>query len=236
MPRIEALIRWFKPFFVGLQALVWGPGMLLLLGGTGVFLSFRLGFPQVRYLARILRETAGSLFRRQPRDDSGGFTPFQALSTALAGTVGTGNVAGVTGAILLGGPGAVFWMWVAAFFGMATKYAEIALAVRCRVVDARGRPRGGPMFTIERGLGAKYRPLAVAFALAAGLAAFGIGNLAQSCEISASVQELFHAPPLAAGLTLSLLVAAVLFGGLRRVGQLTATLVPLMTGLYYLIM
>ena len=231
--RTQELIDRIRLLNGGLHALAWGPGMLLLLGGTGLFLSLRCGFPQLIHLGRILRETAGSLLRRRVRGE-GELSPFQALCTALAGTVGTGNVAGVTGAILLGGPGAVFWMWVAAFFGMATKYAEIALAVRYRVRDAEGRPRGGPMFTIERGLGAKYRPLAVAFALSGGLAGFGIGNLAQSCEIAAAAQELFHAEPLAVGLALSLFTAAVLFGGLKRVGQLTEHLVPLMTGLYLL--
>ncbi|MGX8692210.1 MAG: alanine/glycine:cation symporter family protein [Clostridia bacterium] len=206
--------------------------MLLLLGGTGLFLSLRLGFPQLLQLGRILRETAGSLLRRRPSTEDGGLSPFQALSTALAGTVGTGNIAGVTGAILLGGPGAVFWMWLAAFFGTATKYAEIALAVRFRVTDAKGRPCGGPMYTIERGLGALFRPLAIAFALAGCFACFGIGNLAQSCEIAAASQELFRASPLAVGLSLSILVAVILFGGLRRIGRLTGLLVPLMSGLY----
>lgn len=234
MLRTKALIQWIRPLNDVLHALAWGPGMLLLLGGTGVFLSLRCGFPQLLQLGRILRETVGSLLRGREHGEEGGLSPFQALSTALAGTVGTGNVAGVTGAILLGGPGAVFWMWVAAFFGMATKYAEIALAVKYRTADPEGRPRGGPMYTIERGLGPKYRPLAVAFALAGGCAGFGIGNLAQSCEIAAAAQELFHAGPLVVGLALSLFTAAVLFGGLRRIGRLTASLVPLMTGLYLL--
>lgn len=235
MLRTVALFRGQLPLVDALRALLWGPGMLLLLGGTGVFLSLRLGFPQVMHLGRILRETAGSLFeRRRTQAEEGGLSPFQALSTALAGTVGTGNVAGVAGAILLGGPGAVLWMWVAAFFGMATKYAEIALAVRYSVTDAGGRPRGGPMYTIERGLGAAFRPLAAAFALAGGLACFGIGNLAQSCEIAAASQELFRAGPLSVGLTLTILVAAILCGGLRRIGKLTGLLVPLMSGLYLL--
>ena len=134
--RTQELIDRIRLLNGGLHALAWGPGMLLLLGGTGLFLSLRCGFPQLIHLGRILRETAGSLLRRRVRGE-GELSPFQALCTALAGTVGTGNVAGVTGAILLGGPGAVFWMWVAAFFGMATKYAEIALAVRYRVVSAR---------------------------------------------------------------------------------------------------
>lgn len=212
-----------------LLPLVWGPGMLSLLFGTGVFLSLRCGFPQLLQLKTILRDSFGKL-RRGKRPESGGLPPFQALTTALAGTVGTGNIAGVTGAILLGGPGAVFWMWVAAFFGMATKYAEIALAVRYR--EGGDPPRGGPMVTIERGLGAAYRPLAAAFALCGGLACFGIGNIAQSSEIAASAGTLFGAPPLLTGLILGLLVAAVLAGGGRRIGRFTGLAVPLMAGLY----
>lgn len=234
MRRTEALGAWIRPLNDSLRALVWGPGMLLLYLGTGVFLSVRCGFPQLRHFGRVLRETAGSLMRRRPRAEGQCFSPFQALSTALAGTVGTGNIAGVTGAIILGGPGAVFWMWVAAFFGMCTKFAEIALAVRYRVLGEKGRPRGGPMYTIERGLGPKYRPLAAAFALLGGLASFGIGNLAQSSEIAAAARVLFGAAPPVTGLLLSALVAAVLLGGQRRVGRLAELLVPAMTGLYLL--
>ena len=232
--RTNALISLFGTLVGSLHALLWGPGMLLLLGGTGVFLSIRCGFPQLRRPGRILRETLGSLLRRKKNGGDGALSPFQALSTALAGTVGTGNVAGVTGAILLGGPGAVFWMWAAAFFGMATKYAEIALTVRYRVTDAAGRPRGGPMYVIERGLGPTFRPLALCFAFFGALAGFGIGNLTQSCEIAAAARELLHAPPLLTGFALSLFTAGVLFGGLSRVGRLTGLLVPLMTGLYLL--
>ena len=213
-----------------LHALVWGPGMLALLFGSGVFLSLRCGFPQLR-LRGILRDTFGTLRRGAPTED-GGLPPFQALTTALAGTVGTGNIAGVTGAILLGGPGAVFWMWVAAFFGMGTKYAEIALALRYR--ESGPPPRGGPMITIAHGLGPKARPLAAAFALCGGLACFGIGNLAQSSEIAAAAATLFGAPPLLTGLLLCVLVAAVLSGGGKRIGRFTGTAVPVMAGLYLL--
>ncbi len=216
-----------------LHALVWGPGMLLLLLGTGVLLSIRCGFPQFLHFGQVLTRTAGRLFHARNNADKG-FSPLEALSTALAGTVGTGNIAGVTGAILLGGPGAVFWMWVAAFFGMCTKFAEIALAVRFRIRDAEGNPFGGPMVTIERGLGPRFRPLAAAFALLGGLASFGIGNLAQSCEIAASARLLFNAPPLLTGTLLAGFVGAVLLGGRQRIGRMTALLVPLMAGLYVL--
>lgn len=206
----------------------------MLLLGTGLFLSLRCGFPQLR-LRRVLRGTLGTLRRGGAGEPAPGFSPFQALSTALAGTVGTGNIAGVAGAILLGGPGAVFWMWAAALLGMGTKYAEIALAVRFRVFDEEGRPQGGPMYYIERGLGPRFRPLAAAFALAGGLASFGIGSLVQSGEIAASAQLLFGLGPLAAGLATAALTAAVLLGGLKRIGRFTAALVPLMAGLYLLI-
>ena len=216
-----------------LRALVWGPGMLLLLLGTGIFLSIRCGFPQLNGLAPIFRSTLG---KRKPQEPlrPGALSPFQSMTTALAGTVGTGNIAGVTGAIFLGGPGAVFWMWVAALFGMCTKFAEIALAVRFRAVDEKGRPFGGPMYYIERGLGPRFRPLALCFALAGTLASFGVGNLAQSCEIVSAAQSLFAAPPLITASLLALFTALVLLGGAKRVGRFTALLVPLMAGLYLL--
>ena len=211
-----------------LRALVWGPGMTALLLGTGLWLTFRCGFPQLR-LGRALR----GVFTR-PKEGSG-LSPFQALCTALAGTVGTGNVAGVAGAILLGGPGAVFWMWVAAFFGMATKYTEIFLALRWRTRDADRRPFGGPMVAIERGLGPRFRPLGAAFALFGGLASFGVGNMTQSCEFTAAAGALFRIGPLPCGVLLAALVGAVLLGGLRRIGRMTELLVPLMAGLYVLL-
>lgn len=216
-----------------LRTLVWGPGMLLLLLGTGFFLSIRCGFPQLTGLRPILRSTLGKLRGAKPRRPDA-LSPFQSMTTALAGTVGTGNIAGVTGAIFLGGPGAVFWMWTAALFGMCTKFVEIALAVRYRTVDEKGRPYGGPMLYIERGLGTKFRPLALCFALGGTLASFGIGNLAQSCEIASSAQALFGAPPTLTGCLLALLAALVLLGGAARVGRFTEVLVPLMAGIYLL--
>ena len=201
-----------------------------LLFGCGVLLSLRCGFPQLRP-RRVLRDLRSAL--RHGGED-GGLPPFQAMTTALAGTVGTGNIAGVTGAILLGGPGAVFWMWVAAFFGMCTKYAEIALALRYRSFGADGLPRGGPMYYIEFGLGPALRPLALFFALGGGLAALGVGNLTQGSEIAGAVHGLTGLPPLLTGLLLSAVTAAVLFAGARGVGRATALLVPLMAGLYLL--
>ena len=175
-----------------INGFVWGPIMLALLVGTGVYLTFRTGFIQVRRFGYIMKNTVGSLFTKKDGDKDHGsnLSPFQAVTTALAGTVGTGNVAGVTGAIFVGGPGAVFWMWVSAFFGMCTKYAEIALAMKYRVTDENGSYRGGPMYYIENGLGKNWKWLAALFAILGGLASFGIGNIAQSSEIAGAMNGL----------------------------------------------
>ena len=212
---------------------VWGPIMLALLVGTGVFLTFRTGWVQVRRFGYIMRNTVGSLFRKKGQTDHGSnLSPFQAVTTALAGTVGTGNIAGVTGAIFIGGPGAVFWMWVSAFFGMCTKYSEIALAMKFRNTDANGVHKGGPMYYIENGLGKSWKWLAVVFALLGGLASFGIGNIAQSSEISGALNGLFGLDPLASGILLTVLVAVVVIGGVKRIGQVTSLLVPFMSVFY----
>lgn len=134
-----------------LNGFVWGPVMLALLVGTGIYLTCRTGWIQVRRFGYIMKSTVGSLFRKSEKDHGSNLSPFQAVTTALAGTVGTGNIAGVTGAIFVGGPGAVFWMWVSAFFGMCTKYAEIALSIQYRETDEGGAHRGGPCITSKRG-------------------------------------------------------------------------------------
>ena len=212
---------------------VWGPIMLVLLVGTGVYLTFRTGWIQVRRFGYIMKNTVGSLFRKKDRKDHGSnLSPFQAVTTALAGTVGTGNIAGVTGAIFIGGPGAVFWMWVSAFFGMCTKYAEIALALKFRDTDGQGVHKGGPMYYIENGLGRNWRWLAVIFAILGGLASFGIGNIAQSSEISGALHGLFGLDHLISGVLLTVLVAVVVIGGVKRIGQVTSLLVPFMSMFY----
>ncbi len=154
------------------------------------------------------------------------------MATALAGTVGTGNIAGVTGAIFVGGPGAVFWMWVSAFFGMCTKYSEIALAVKYRVTDDTGAYRGGPMYYIERGMGKKWKWMASLFALLAGMATFGIGNIAQSSEISGAMYGLFGMKQQTTGILLTVIVAVVLIGGTNRIASVTSYMVPVMSLLY----
>ena len=152
------------------NSFAWGPVMLVLLVGTGILLSVGTGFLQVRKFGYIMKNTVGSLFRKKDADHGNNLSPFQAVTTALAGTVGTGNIAGVTGAIFMGGPGAVFWMWISAFFGMCTKYAEIVLAMKYRETDADGTHKGGPMYYIEKGLGKNWKWLAVIFAILGGIA------------------------------------------------------------------
>jgi AGCS family alanine or glycine:cation symporter len=216
------------------NSFAWGPVMLMLLVGTGVYLSLRTRFVQVRKFGCIMKNTLGSLFHRQNRGDGKNLSPFQAVSTALASTVGTGNIAGVTGALFAGGPGAVFWMWVSAFFGMCTKYAEIALSVKYRVTDEKGEYHGGPMYYITGGLGKRWKWLAVLFALLGGLASFGIGNIAQSSEIAGAVQGLTGLDPLITGVILALIVAVVILGGVKRIGAVTSYLVPFM-GVFYIL-
>ncbi|MBR2028624.1 MAG: sodium:alanine symporter family protein [Oscillospiraceae bacterium] len=216
-----------------INSFVWGPVMLALLVGTGVYLTIRTGCIQVKWFGYIMKNTVGSLFRKDEKKDGGNnLTPFQAVTTALAGTVGTGNIAGVTGAIFVGGPGAVFWMWVSAFFGMCTKYAEIALAMKYRVTDENGVHKGGPMYYIENGLGKNWKPLAVIFAVLGGLASFGIGNIAQSSEIAGAMNGLFGLKPIITGILLSILIAFVLIGGVKRIGQVTSLIVPFMAMFY----
>lgn len=182
-----------------------------------------------------MRNTVGSLFRKKGQTDHGSnLSPFQAVTTALAGTVGTGNIAGVTGAIFVGGPGAVFWMWVSAFFGMCTKYAEIALAVKFREVGDDGKFHGGPMYYITNGLGKNFKWLACIFAILGGLASFGIGNIAQTNEIAGAMSSLFGLSPLVTGIILAVIVAIVVIGGVKRIGQVTSYLVPFMSVFYVL--
>ncbi|HIS03550.1 MAG TPA: sodium:alanine symporter family protein [Candidatus Pullichristensenella avicola] len=226
-----------------LSAVVWGWPMLALLVLAGVVFSVRTRFVQFRRFGDMLHLTLGAFSRREPTRP-GEVTPLQAMTTALAATVGTGNIAGVAGAIALGGPGAVFWMWVSAFLGMATKYAEVVLAVRYRQRAADGRFYGGPMYYICA-LGRGFRPLAWAFALLGALAAFGIGNMVQAN--TAADAATFALAALFPGLTgaqaplrttvgilLSLAVTLALTGGAALIGRATERLVPWMSALYAL--
>ena len=217
-----------------INGFVWGPIMLALLVGTGVYLTCRTGWIQVRWFGYIMKHTVGSLFQKGDKENGKNLSAFQAVCTAMAGTVGTGNIAGVTGAIFVGGPGAVFWMWVSAFFGMCTKYSEITLAMKYRVIDEDGLYRGGPMYYIEKGLGKAWKPLAVVFAILGGLTSFGIGNIAQTSEIAGAVNDLIGVPHIVTGVVLAALIAVVVFGGVQRIGQVTSYMVPFMSIFYVL--
>ena len=205
-----------------IDAFVWGPPLLVLLVGTGILLTFRLKLLQVFKLPQAL----GLIFSAK-NDGSGDVNSFKALCTALAATVGTGNIVGVATAIKAGGPGALFWMWLAAFFGMATKYAECLLAVKYRTVDANGNISGGPMYYIENGLGKKYKPLAVMFAIFGVLCAyFGIGTFAQVNSIVEITQISAGIPVVYTGIALTVVVAAVTIGGLKSIATVAAKVVP----------
>ena len=213
-----------------IDAFVWGPPLLVLLVGTGILLTFRLKLLQVFKLPQAL----GLIFSAK-NDGSGDVNSFKELCTALAATVGTGNIVGVATAIKAGGPGALFWMWMAAFFGMATKYSECLLAVKYRTVDANGNISGGPMYYIENGLGKKYKPLAVMFAIFGVLCAyFGIGTFAQVNSIVEITQISAGIPVVYTGIALTVVVAAVTIGGLKSIATVAAKVVPAMALLYFL--
>jgi len=209
-----------------ISGFVWGMPLIILLVGTGIFLTIRLRGLQVRQLGRALRIA----FSREDTRAAGDISHFKALMTALAATVGIGNIAGVATAIAAGGPGAVFWMWMTAFFGMATKYGEAILAVKYRVVDEDGNMSGGPMYYLERGLGLKW--LGVLFALFGSLAAFGIGNMAQANTVAHALESSFGVQPESTGLVMAALTAAVILGGIKRIGNVAGVLVPVMAVVY----
>lgn len=211
-----------------LDQLVWGPPLLILLVGTGILLTVKLGLLQIFKLPLALKLTFSA-----KNDGSGDVTSFAALCTALAATIGTGNIVGVATAIKAGGPGALFWMWLAAFFGMATKYAEGVLAVKYRTVDEKGQMSGGPMYYIEKGMGKKYRPLAIMFAVSGILVAFfGIGTFAQVNAIVSSVELSFGWPVAVTAAIITILVALVTIGGIKRIASVTSRVVPIMAVFY----
>lgn len=214
--------------------IVWGPFVLIpLLLITGLVLSMRLGFLQVFKLGPSLRL---ALWDRSDADAKGGdLSQFQALTTALAATVGTGNIVGVATALSIGGPGALFWMWVTGIVGMASKYSEAFLGVRYRTTDAKGEVSGGPQYYLERGIkGGLGRFLALFFAIAAVLASFGIGNMTQGNSISGNVAESFGIPTWITGLVLAILTLTVLVGGIKSIGTVSSALVPVMIVFYVL--
>ena len=211
---------------------VWGWPLLILLVGTGTYLTFLLRGLQFRELAHSLHL---ALVVRREKDAEGDISHFQALMTALAATVGTGNIAGVAAAIATGGPGALFWMWVTGIVGMATKYAEAVLAVRYRITDRRGEMAGGPMYYLSRGVGGPFgRTLGFLFALFAAIAAFGIGNMVQSNSVAQALQSSFGVHPTLTGVVTAVFAGAVILGGIQSIGRVTSVFVPIMIGFYIL--
>jgi alanine or glycine:cation symporter, AGCS family len=213
-------------FFSAINGFVWGPPMLVLILGTGLFLQLRLGLMPILRIATGFRMVWKG--RKPDADAPGEISPYAALMTALAATVGTGNIAGVATAIAIGGPGALFWMWMTALVGMATKYSEVLLAVHFRETDAEGEQAGGPMYAIKNGLGAKWKWLGVAFALFGGFAGFGIGNMVQSNSIAEAMNSSFAIPHWLTGTVLAALTGFVLLGGIKRIGAVAERLVPTM--------
>jgi len=212
-----------------LDAFAWGPPLLILLVGTGIYLTIRLGLLQVARLPKAFQ----LIFTKDK--GHGDVSSFAALCTALAATVGTGNIIGVATAIKVGGPGALFWMWMAAFFGMATKYAEGLLAIKYRTKDANGAVAGGPMHYILLGMGEKWRPLATFFALAGVLVALlGIGTFTQVNSITESIQNTAQIDPAITALVLSVFVAIAVFGGLKSISKVSTAVVPFMAIVYIL--
>ena len=209
-----------------IDSFIWGAPLLILLSGTGLYLTLRLGFIQIRYLPRAL----GYLFKKD-KGGKGDVSSFAALCTALAATIGTGNIVGVATAVQAGGPGAIFWMWLVALLGMATKYAECLLAVKYRVRDKNGFMAGGPMYYIERGLGIKW--LAKLFALFGVMVAFfGIGTFPQVNAITHAMQDSFNIRVLVTAIIVSLLVGLIILGGVKRIASASSLIVPFMAILY----
>ena len=235
---IETINTAVNNFICGVPAMV-------CIFGVGLYLSIRTGFLQIRKFPYAIRTTLGRIFRKRSASD-GAITPFQAVCTALAATVGTGNIAGVAGAIAIGGPGAIFWMWVSALFGMCTKFAEVTLAVHFREINANGELVGGPMYYIKNGLGKKWNWLAYLFAAFGVLTVFGTGNATQVNTITTAInsallnyniisESAVSTSNLIIGIVIAILIAMILLGGIKRIGQVTEKLVPFMALLYILL-
>lgn len=224
---------------------IWGVPAMVCIFGVGLYLSIRTNFLQIRKFPYAIKTTLGRIFRKRDASD-GAITPFQAVCTALAATVGTGNIAGVAGAIAIGGPGAIFWMWVSALFGMCTKYAEVTLAVHYREINANGELVGGPMYYIKNGLSKKWHWLAYLFASFGVLTVFGTGNATQVNTITTAInsallnynvisESAVSTSNLIIGIIIAILIAMILLGGIKRIGHVTEKLVPFMALLYILL-
>ena len=224
---------------------IWGVPAMVCIFGVGLYLSIRTNFLQIRKFPYAIKTTLGRIFRKRDASD-GAITPFQAVCTALAATVGTGNIAGVAGAIAIGGPGTIFWMWVSALFGMCTKYAEVTLAVHYREINANGELVGGPMYYIKNGLSKKWHWLAYLFAAFGVLTVFGTGNATQVNTITTAInsallnynvisESAVSTSNLIIGIIIAILIAMILLGGIKRIGHVTEKLVPFMALLYILL-
>ena len=224
---------------------IWGVPAMVCIFGVGLYLSIRTNFLQIRKFPYAIKTTLGRIFRKRDASD-GAITPFQAVCTALAATVGTGNIAGVAGAIAIGGPGAIFWMWVSALFGMCTKYAEVTLAVHYREINANGELVGGPKYYIKNGLSKKWHWLAYLFAAFGVLTVFGTGNATQVNTITTAInsallnynvisESAVSTSNLIIGIIIAILIAMILLGGIKRIGHVTEKLVPFMALLYILL-
>lgn len=210
--------------------IVWGLPMLILMMGTGLILTIVTKGVVFRKFGTLMKYTLATIFKRQKVEDEGAISPFQAVATALAATVGTGNIVGVAVAIQTGGPGAIFWMWISSLLGMVTKYAEVTLSVAYRERNEKGELVGGPMYYIEKGTGKKW--LALLFSLFGALAAFGIGSSVQSNSLAGGVESSFGIEPWVTGIVISILAGAVLIGGIKRISSVAEILVPFMAVFY----
>ncbi len=218
----------FEQLVDTVNSFVWGPVMLILLLGTGVFLTIGLKGMTITRIPYAFKQ----LFKGKKGDGEGEISPFNALMTALSSTVGTGNIAGVATAIGIGGPGALFWMWCTALVGLATKYSEAVLAVNFRETDKQGKKVGGPMYYIKNGLGQHWMPLGIMFSIFGSLAGFGLANTVQSNTVSQVLMSNYNISTVVSGIVMSTLVAIVLLGGIKRIAEVAGKLVPLMTVIY----
>jgi alanine or glycine:cation symporter, AGCS family len=220
------MLQSFEKLMASFSGFVWGPWLIILLFGTHLFLTFRLGFIQ-RHIGRMIKTSVA-----KDKDSPGDVSQFGALMTALAATIGTGNIYGVAGAVAIGGPGAVLWMWLTGVFGIATKYSEALLAVKFRVTKSDGTMAGGPMYVLERALNAKW--LGVLFSIFAAVAAFGIGNMVQSNTLADLARANFGIAPWMTGIILTVATALVILGGVKRIAIACELIVPLMAIVYVL--
>lgn len=226
----------FSEIISSVNNFVWGPYMLALLVGTGIFLTIRLKFLPWRNLGYALKSVFAKKDKTKADDNKGDISPFQSLMTALAATIGTGNIVGVATALVLGGPGALVWMWISALFGLSTKYGESVLAVKYRETNAEGEMAGGPMYAMKNGFKIKWLGslLAILFSLFAVFASFGIGNMTQANSISGALFDTFGVPTWITGALITVLALVVLLGGIKSIGRVCAIIVPFMAVFYFM--